>query len=142
MEPTVERRIQRHIDLDATPADVWDAVCDPAAWLADGGTLPLEPGGVGHLVEDGRTRTAVVEVVETGRRLVYRWWDDDDPSEPSRVEITLVGAGAGTRVTVREAAVTPGAQASAISTGRAARAWDLRLLCLALLGLARSPVLA
>jgi uncharacterized protein YndB with AHSA1/START domain len=140
MEPMVER----HIDLDAAPDDVWAAICDPSAWLADEGTLPLEAGGVGHLVEDGRSRTAVVEEVEDGRRLVYRWWDDDG-SDVSRVEITLVGTdtGTGTRVVVRESALAPSAaRASAASVPRRERAWDLRLLCLALLRLSPAPALA
>jgi uncharacterized protein YndB with AHSA1/START domain len=102
MEPTVERQL----DLDAPPEEVWEALATPAAWLADEGTLPLEPGAVGHLVEDGRSRTAIVEEVEDGRRLVYRWWDDAAADDASRVEITLTDADGGTRVVVREWAIT------------------------------------
>src|SRR5919198_1409415 len=105
MEPAVERQL----DLDAPPEEVWDVLAASDTWLADSGTLPLEEGAVGHLVEDGRSRTAVVEEVDLGQRVVYRWWDDDDLDDLSRVEISLVGSPAGgTRVVVREWAIAGG----------------------------------
>jgi uncharacterized protein YndB with AHSA1/START domain len=140
MEPMVERQI----DLDAPPEEVWDAVSSPETWLADSGELPLEPGAVGHLVEDGRGRTAVVEEVEDGRRLVYRWWDDDappvlevvsgpdgpgsvgGPAGASRVEITLVGVDGGTRVVVREWAIAPTLDARGVVVPVDGLGWDRR----------------
>ena len=135
-DATVERRI----DLDAPPEEVWDAFGAPETWLADAGSLPLEPGAEGHLVEDGRSRTAVVEEVAPGERLVYRWWDDDAPGlrdglgQPedgaSRVEITLLGVDGGTRVTVREWAITSVLDARGVVV--AGDAWGSRFTWLSL----------
>jgi uncharacterized protein YndB with AHSA1/START domain len=123
METTVERQVE----LDAAPDEVWDALAAPDTWLADEGTLPLEEGAVGHLVEDGRSRTAVVEEVDPGRRLVYRWWDDDAPEDASRVEVTLVGVGSGTRVAVRETAITTVLDARGIALTGGPADWDRRM---------------
>src|SRR5689334_3639047 len=114
MEPAVERQT----DIDAPPEEVWDALAAPDTWLADEGTLPLEEGAEGHLVEDGRSRTAVVEEVDPGRRLVYRWWDDEALDDVSRVEITLTGrADGGTRIIVREWAIAPVLDARGVVLG-------------------------
>ena len=154
MEPTVERQV----DLDAAPEEVWDALAAPDTWLADSGTLPLEPGAVGHLVEDGLPRTAVVEEVEPGRRLVFRGWEDgdapvldavsrpggsrsayDDPGSASRVEITLVEVDGGTRVIVREQAITGvlDARGALVADG-----WDRRFTWLSFRARARATVCA
>jgi uncharacterized protein YndB with AHSA1/START domain len=131
MEPTVERQI----DLDAAPEEVWDALAETDTWLADEGTLPLEPGAVGRLVEDGRSRTAIVEEVDHGHRLVYRWWDDLD-DDATRVEITVIGLEVGTRVVVREWAIAPVLDARGVA--RPADPWDRRFTWLSFEASARS----
>ena len=128
------------MDLDAAPEEVWDALAAPDTWLADSGSLPLEPGAEGHLVEDGRSRTAVVEEVDPGHRLVYRWWDDDDLDDVSRVEITLVaGPDTGTRVVVREWAIAAvlDARGVVVSPGEG-QAWDRRFTWLSFEASART----
>jgi uncharacterized protein YndB with AHSA1/START domain len=135
MEPTVERQV----DLEAAPAEVWDALAAPDTWLADAGTLPLEPGAVGHLVEDGRSRTAVVEEVEPGRRVVFRWWDDVPAADASRVEVTLIGGpDGGCRVTVREWAIAAVLDASGVALPDGDLAWDRRMTWLSFEASARS----
>jgi uncharacterized protein YndB with AHSA1/START domain len=139
MDATVERQV----DLDAPREEVWDALAAPDTWLADSGTLPLEPGGEGHLVEDGRSRTAVVEEVDPGHRLVYRWWDDDDLDDVSRVEISLVGSPAGgTRVVVREWAIAGGVldARGVVAPASDGPAWDRRITWLSFEASARSLV--
>jgi len=120
--------IERHVELDASPDAVWDAVCAPDTWLADEGRLDVRPGGDGVLTDDGVVRRVVVETVEEGRRLVYRWWRDDE-GEASRVEITVVPGGGPTRLVVRETHLA-GPVAAMTAAGR----WELRLTCLAFLG--------
>ncbi|MDQ1424896.1 MAG: hypothetical protein QOD72_2394 [Acidimicrobiaceae bacterium] len=120
--------VERQIELDASPESVWDAVCAPETWLADEGSLDIRPGGDGVLTDDGVTRRVVVETVVVGRRLVYRWWRDDE-GDASRVEITVVAGGGPTRLVVRETRLAgPTARLSA------AHRWEVRLTCLAFLG--------
>jgi uncharacterized protein YndB with AHSA1/START domain len=120
--------VERQVELDASPDDVWDAVCAPETWLADAGSIDVRPGGDGVLVDDGVARRVVVETVEAGRRLVYRWWRDDE-GETSRVEITVVPGGGPTRLVVRETRL-----AGATAMMSTAHRWELRLTCLAFLG--------
>ena len=120
--------VERQVELDASPDAVWDAVCAPETWLADEGSLDLREGGDGVLTDDGVQRRVVVETVEEGRRLVYRWWRDDE-GDASRVEITVVPGGGPTRLVVRETRL-----AGATALMSAARRWELRLTCLAFLG--------
>ncbi len=120
--------VERQVELDASPDDVWDVICAPETWLADEGSLDVRPGGDGVLTDDGVVRRVVVEIVEDGRRLVYRWWRDDD-GDASRVEITVVPGQGPTRLVVRETRLT----GSATLVGAAQR-WEVRLTCLAFLG--------
>lgn len=120
--------IERHVELDASPDDVWDTVCRPETWLADEGTVDIRPGGLGVLTDEGVVRRVVVETVDEGRRLVYRWWRDDE-GDASRVEITVLPGGGPTRLVVRETRL-----AGTAVVASAARRWELRLTCLAFLG--------
>jgi uncharacterized protein YndB with AHSA1/START domain len=152
--------VERSVELDASPEDVWANVCAPQLWLADDGYLDVRPGGTGRLTDAGVRRLAIVETVDPGRRLVYRWWPDrpEGGASASRVEITVEPSDGPTRLVVREtpllaplrSAAALGATASlgsgspAGATGDAARVqarlrssvdglrWDVRLLCLQL----------
>lgn len=131
-----EVRVVRTTVLPA-PADVvWRALTDPdelAAWLGDCEQLQLERGGRGRLtLPDGGRRELVVDAVEPGRRLAFRWRDEDGEEPASSVELTLDGARSGTRLTVSE-------RVDAGAVGTAARAWGARfeLLQRALVLLAR-----
>ena len=136
--------IEREIELDASVEEVWAAMCEPDTWLADEGSLDIAVGGTGRLVDDGIVRHAVVEAVETGRRLVYRWWSDDDEGDAaSRVELTLVPSDGPTRLLVRETRVVAQSPeelaALRVTTGPTDRAaataglrWEVRFACLAL----------
>ncbi|MEA2230054.1 MAG: Activator of Hsp90 ATPase 1-like protein [Solirubrobacteraceae bacterium] len=87
--------VAREITIPGGPAEVWDALTDPelmAEWL-------------------GEEREAVLEEAEPGERLVFWWWEPDEPG--SRVELRLVAVPDGTRVTVTEAPVGPFALAAA-----------------------------
>jgi uncharacterized protein YndB with AHSA1/START domain len=87
--------VARDITIDGDPDEVWEALTDPelmAEWL-------------------GAEREAVLEEAERGERLVFWWWEEDEPG--SRVELRLVAVPDGTRVTVTEAPVGPFALATA-----------------------------
>jgi uncharacterized protein YndB with AHSA1/START domain len=65
------------ISIDARPAQVWDALVDPAtlsAWF--GAEAELEPrvgAAVRFRFRDGTERRGLVEDVMPGRRLTWRW---------------------------------------------------------------------
>ncbi len=102
--------VERSVLLDAAPAEVWEALTDPAAllgeWLAD--EVELDPREGGELVcrfGDGEERRGEVALVEEAERLAFRWWRDRGPGhepEESRVDLFVDAVAEGTRVTVVE----------------------------------------
>lgn len=77
--------MQRSIEIDAAPEEVWEAISTQEgreAWLDD-------------------DRDVHVEAVEAPRRLVW-WWAEEE--RWTRVEVTLVPLVSTTRVVVRETA--------------------------------------
>ena len=97
-----DRRIERSIVLPAPPDVVWEALLDEeqlASWFGD---LRLEPrfgGALTFIDDDGAERRGVVEHVDPGHRLAFRWWDG---GAGSRVELFIDEADDGTRLTVVE----------------------------------------
>lgn len=94
-------RIERELELPASPARVWESLTDPellAEWLADEIVLELWPGGEARFRTGALTRTGWVEEVsppdpdasdsEAGR-LIFWWAPDGEPA--SRVELALWG---------------------------------------------------
>ena len=142
MDPVVER----NVDLDASPAEVWRALTEPAelaTWFGPDVELDLRPGGGGRFVDDdGQARRAVVDEVHHGERLVLRWWPEgDDPGAGASV-VTFVVAptGSGTRLVVTERLVARASTVSLRAAAEAARTawmWRLDLLLLRLATAAR-----
>jgi uncharacterized protein YndB with AHSA1/START domain len=99
--------LTRSVDLDAAPAEVWDALVEEALlgeWLADEVELNAEPGGaIVCRYADGEERRGEVELVEEAERLAWSWRREGDG--PSRVELVLDAvADDRTRLTVIESA--------------------------------------
>jgi uncharacterized protein YndB with AHSA1/START domain len=130
--------IQREVVFEAPLEEVWQALTRPERlqeWFANDVELDVRPGGAGVFRwDDGSRRHAVVEDVEEGRRLAFRW-SDEDGSE-SRVELELDEAAVGTRLTVTETA-TAGVQANAL-----AGEWSWGVALLASLPRLRRPAFA
>jgi uncharacterized protein YndB with AHSA1/START domain len=107
-----EPGVTRSVELDAPPAEVWDALTEEALlreWLADEVELEAEPGGeIVCRYADGEERRGEVELVEEAERLAWSWRREDDEG-PSRVELVLDAVAAGTRLTVIETAPPRGA---------------------------------
>ena len=101
-------RVARTVTLPSPPARVWRALVEPerlSAWL--GGEVELEPrvGGRVAMVDDRGEHRGMVEVVEDGRRLVFRLWAPPAPGGPlegSRIEFLVEDLGPSTRLTVTE----------------------------------------
>ncbi|MGB2710478.1 MAG: hypothetical protein WBC33_03110 [Conexibacter sp.] len=77
----------REIEVEATPEEVWEA-------------LATEEGRERWL--DEPEREIHVEAVEAPHRLVWWWWEGEQPA--TRVEILVTAAPAGARVVVTESA--------------------------------------
>jgi uncharacterized protein YndB with AHSA1/START domain len=77
---------RREIEVEATPAEVWEA-------------LTTEEGR-DRWLEDDPSREIHVEVADEPSRLVWWWWSGDEPA--TRVEFLVVAAPAGARVLVTE----------------------------------------
>jgi uncharacterized protein YndB with AHSA1/START domain len=104
--------IERELELPASPAEVWQALTDPAwlsAWLADEVALELWPGGDARFQIGDRVRTGWVEEVTAPPRdpgdggagpLAFWWAEDQEPA--SRVELALTATEHGTRLRVVE----------------------------------------
>jgi uncharacterized protein YndB with AHSA1/START domain len=104
--PRSEPRVSRSVELDAAPAEVWDALTEEALlaeWLADEVELEPEPGGeIVCRYADGEERRGEVELVEEAERLAWSWRREG--GEPSRVELVLDAVADRTRLTVIETA--------------------------------------
>ncbi len=120
-----EPGVTRSVDLDAAPAEVWDALTEAALlreWLADEVELDAEPGGeIVCRYADGEERRGEVELVEEAERLAWSWRREGDG--PSRVELVLDAVAAGTRLTVIETAPLPGAGPLLAAAPLGAAAW-------------------
>jgi uncharacterized protein YndB with AHSA1/START domain len=109
--------------IDAPPGDVWGFVVDPAAlsaWFgADAWLKPVPNSAVRFRFADGSERRGVVEEVEPGRRLTWRWREQRGTGfrstigEPSTVTIELEPAVDGTLVRITETPVAGRAEALA-----------------------------
>jgi hypothetical protein len=99
-------RVTRSVELDAAPAEVWDALIEDALlgeWLADEVELEAEPGGeIVCRYADGEERRGEIELVEEAERLAWNWRRDG--GAPSRVELVLDAVADRTRLTVIETA--------------------------------------
>lgn len=81
--------VQREIEIEATPEEVWEALATEEAreeWIGD-----------------EAERTVHVERADPPHRIVWWWWREDEPT--TRVEVLVVAAPAGARVVVTESAM-------------------------------------
>jgi uncharacterized protein YndB with AHSA1/START domain len=132
--------VERQVTLPTDLEEAWALLTRPddlAAWLGAEVDLEPTPGARGAVVDhDGTERRLVVERVDAGARLAWRWGRDDAPDEPSRVEITLVPVEGGTTVRVVEEVVA----ATPVARAQASEAWSHRLLHLEALLLVAAAV--
>jgi uncharacterized protein YndB with AHSA1/START domain len=112
---SVDEPIERTIEIDALPEEVWAALIDPVSlseWVGAAAELEPEPGGAARFrFPDGTRRLGLVEEWEPPRRLAIRWREirgvgfSLDVRDASVVVFELTPRGDRTIVTVSE---TPG----------------------------------
>jgi uncharacterized protein YndB with AHSA1/START domain len=102
----VADHVIREIELPVDPDDAWTWVAEPDAlgtWIGAEVELDVRPAGRGCFrFDDGETRFAMVETVDPGRSLEFRWWPARERDDASRVAIELEPVPDGTRVRVTE----------------------------------------
>lgn len=107
--------IEREIDIDASPATVFDVITSPEhlkEWWPDEAVIDPTPGAIGELVFGDRAsgeaqipKLTVIEA-EPPRLFSFRWIHPED--EPARegnsllVTFELTASGAGTRLRMTE----------------------------------------
>jgi uncharacterized protein YndB with AHSA1/START domain len=115
---------RRAVCLPASTESVWRALTDPGAvsdWFGVRVEWDLRPGGRAHFhpgTGEG-PRDGVIEDVEPGRVLRFRWWPTDADEDVSEVAYELRSDDEGTTLTVTErqlpAASEPDAQPSTVA---------------------------
>jgi len=110
-----DERLERTIEIRASPDDVWSALIDPESlseWVGADAELEAELGGAARFrFPDGARRLGLVEEFDPPRRLAIRWREirgaglSLDVRDASVVVFELTARGDRTIVTVRE---TPG----------------------------------
>jgi len=97
--------------LAADHDDVWAALTDGdrlSRWFGCEVEIEPWPGGRVTMRGQGMVRRALVEEVEPGRRLAFRWLPDPRGGPRTRVEFALEPHPEGTLLTVVEAPLWPG----------------------------------
>ncbi len=99
-------------DLDADPATVWEAISEPeqlGAWLDADVDVEISEGSEGTIVFGDGTGPSVVlvETVDEGERLVFRWATAVEA--PTEVSIEIEPITTGTRIRVIERSIPQGA---------------------------------
>jgi uncharacterized protein YndB with AHSA1/START domain len=132
--PRSEPGVTRSVELDAAPAEVWDALTEEVLlreWLADEVELEVEPGGeIVCRYADGEERRGEVELVEEAERLSWSWWREGDAG-PSRVELVLDAVAERTCLTVIESPVletgAPGTAGPLLTAASLGSTWAVPL---------------
>ncbi len=138
-DPIIERTADLEMDADRlweliSTADGW------RSWLVDDTDVVVSPGTTGTATEDGIEREVRVDVVSRRNTIGFTWWQRDDPSCGSYVQLDIVElphGGSQLRISERFISTTPTATMSAAAT----MSWDVRMVSLWLLAL-HSTVMA
>lgn len=118
---------RRAVILPAGPRSVWRAVTDPAAladWFGARVEWDLRPGGRASFrpSSGGGDREGVIDAVEPGRTLRFRWWPVDGDGDVSEVVYELEPDEQGTTLTVTERRLPAPARTTSASAAPAATA--------------------
>jgi hypothetical protein len=88
-----ELHIERDTELDLDVAGAWNLVATAdgwSMWLVDDAVVDVTPDGEGIVVDGDTERVVHIDEVVTGSRVGFTWWDRDDPSSVSYVQLDVV----------------------------------------------------
>lgn len=103
MSEELDIAVERSIEVEATPEEIWEFVIDgtlASDWM--GAPISIEPrrGGLVDFAPDGVEHIGTVEEIDPGRSITWSWRHPD--RDPSQVTITLEPGSSGTVITVTE----------------------------------------
>jgi uncharacterized protein YndB with AHSA1/START domain len=123
--------IERSTDLDVDVQRLWALISTSEgwrSWLVDEAELVVALDETGTAVEDGVVRRVRVESIVEGRGVGFSWWDRDDPSSVSHVQIDIVELPDGrSQLHINERFIGSTTSATSSSAGVS---WDMRLISL------------
>ena len=138
--------IERTTDLDMDVERLWSLISTPdgwKSWLVDDADVVIAPGANGTAINDRIQRTVQIDSVSAGRTVGFSWWDRDDPSSASFVQLDVVALPEGRsqlHITERFVGAT-GTTASATMSSTAGVSWEVRIISLWLMAV-QSSVMA
>ncbi len=137
--------IERTTDLDLSADELWSLISTSegwSSWLVDEAQLTVEPDAEGTATEDGVVRDVRIDTVVDGQAINFSWWDRDDPSSASYVQLQIVELPDGrSRLHVAEQFVGASTAATMSMSALGTLSWDVRMVSLWLLAL-HSTVMA
>jgi hypothetical protein len=135
-------RIERSTDLDMDVDELWLLISTAEgwkSWLVDDADVVIVAAADGTASNDGLERVVRIDSVTAGRAVGFSWWDRDDPSSASYVQLNVVALPGGrSQLHISERFV--GATASTMSSS-ASVSWEVRIISLWLMA-AWSAVMA
>jgi hypothetical protein len=138
-EPTIERTT----DLDLNVDELWALISTPegwSSWLVDDTDLVIAPDATGTATNDGVERAVHVDSITDRRDVNFSWWDRDDPSSTSYVQLGIVELPDGrSQLHITERFL--GATATATMSCSVGVSWEVRLISLWMLAV-QSTVMA
>jgi uncharacterized protein YndB with AHSA1/START domain len=139
MSESKDLSIDRTTDLDLDVDELWALISTEdgwSSWLVDEAKVEITPDSAGTAVEDGVVRDVRIDSVSDGRSVNFSWWDRDDPTSGSFVQLAIVELPNGrSQLNITERFVGATAAMSASMSTSIAVAWDVRLVSLWLLAL-------
>ena len=85
--------IERTADLEMDADQLWELISTAdgwRSWLVDDTDVVVSPGATGTATEDGIERQVRVDLVHQRNSIGFSWWQRDDPSSGSYVQLDIV----------------------------------------------------
>jgi uncharacterized protein YndB with AHSA1/START domain len=145
MSQADELVIERETDLAVDANRLWTLISTAEgwdSWLVDEAAVVMAPDATGTAIEDGVVREVRINSIVEGRRVGFSWWDRDDPSRVSYVQLDIVELTHGrSHLHITERFVGSTTAATVAMSSSVAVSWEMRLISL-WLSIVQSAVMA
>src|SRR3954454_17591164 len=91
--PDTSPTVVRTTDLDMSVAELWRLISTAegwCGWLVDDADIEVSAGSSGSASDAGIRREVRVNQVHERRGVDFVWWERDDPSSKSYVQLEIV----------------------------------------------------